>query len=56
MITALLTVFSKLDGQRRFVAPLLPAPLEAQTPSLDSLYGTLLFDRYTQLGEYLAVR
>ena len=54
MITALLTVFSKLDGQRRFVAPLLPAPLEAQTPSLDSLYGTLLFDRYTQLGEYLA--
>ena len=34
MIPALLTVFSKLDGQRRFVAPLLPAPLEAQTPKL----------------------
>ena len=26
MIPAVLTVFSKLDGQRRFVVPLLPAP------------------------------
>jgi hypothetical protein len=29
MISALATVFSKLDGQRRFLGPFLPAP---QTP------------------------
>jgi hypothetical protein len=28
-------VFSKLDGQRRFVAPLLPAPLDEDGNTLD---------------------